>query len=162
MNDEQQELSNEERAWRATPDMVVLAIEKQAREFYSEERLERAGELVEKLVKMRPKNSQYWALLGVIHRRRDQLVPALQYLQEASELDPSNRNALVNLGECLVIAGQVVEGADILRAVFDMGYQEGKPPAEHDVFTKRAGAQLAILQKVVEGVEAGDFDEVQR
>lgn len=154
MSQEATEQSSTQKAWQATPDMAVLAVEQQARELYAEGRLNRARELVEKLVKMRPEVSQYWALLGVIHRRNDELVQALQCLQEAAELNPSNRNALVNLGESLVLAGKVPEGAEVLRAVFDMGYEEDKPPEDHDEFTKRAGAQLAIIQKVLEGVEA--------
>ncbi len=151
---EQNGLTDDERAWRSTPDTVVLAVEEQARKFYSEGRLERARQLCEKLIKMRPQVSQYHALLGVIHRREDRLVPALQALQTAVDLDANNRNALVNLAECLVIAGKVPEGAKLLRAIFDEGYDPEKPPEEHDVFTKRAGAQLALLQKVVEGVSA--------
>lgn len=146
--------TDEQRAWEATPDMAVLAIEEQAREFYAEERLDRARDLAEKLIKMRPDISQYWALLGVIHRRQDRLVQALQSLQEAVDLDSSNRNALVNLGECLVIAGKVREGTNILRAVYEMGYDPDKPPEDHDVFTKRAGSQLAMLRQIFEGVEA--------
>lgn len=138
----------DEQAWRAAPDSVVWVIEQQARKFYGDDRLDRALELTEKLVRMRPDESQYWALLGVIQRRRDALVPALQYLQEAVDLDPSNRNALCNLGECLVLAGKVEEGAGVLRAVYDMGYDPETEPEDHDVFTKRAGAQLAILKQI--------------
>lgn len=151
---QQPETEQRRDAWESTPDMVVETIEQKARQYYADERLDRALELTEKLVRMRPEVSQYWALLGVVHRRLDELVPALQYLQEAVDLEPTNRNALVNLGECLVIAGKLKEGADVLRAVFEMGYDQEVEPEDHDVFTKRAGAQLAILQKVVEDVEA--------
>lgn len=147
-----EQTTNEDRAWQAAPDPVVLAIEQQARQFYSEDRLDRALDLVEKLVKMRPDTSQYWALLGVIHRRQDRLVAALQALERAVDIAPENKNALVNLGECLVVAGKVPEGAKLLRAVYDMGYDPDMPPEEHDVFTKRAGAQLAMLSEIVDGV----------
>lgn len=142
------EKTKTQQAWEATPDLAVLAIEKQARKFYAEERLDRARELLEKLVKMRPQVGPYHALLGVIHRREDRWVPALQCLQRAVEIDSSDRNALVNLGESLVICGKVQEGADLLMTVFEMGFEKGKPPAEQDQLTKRAGAQLAILEKV--------------
>ncbi len=154
MTNEEQTKTDEERAWEATPNMVVMAIAEQAESFYSEGRLDRAGELTKKLVRMRPESSYYWTLLGVIHRRREETVQALQALQRAAELDASNKNALVNLGETLVIAGKVPEGAEMLRAVFEMGYDEEMAPEDHDVYTKRAGAQLAILQKVVEGIRA--------
>lgn len=142
--------SKTEEAWAATPDVAVVAVEKQARTFYGEDRLDRAEELYEKLTKMRPEVSEFHAMLGIIHRRRERMVRALQSLQRAAELDPTDRNALVNLGECLVTVGKVKEGADLLLAVFKMGYEKEKSPAEQDVFTKRAGAQLAILEKVGE------------
>lgn len=144
-----------QKAWEATPDMVVAAVETQATELYSKGRLERSQELFEKLVNMRPKIAHYHAMLGIIHRRQDRLVKALQSLQRAAELDPTDRNALVNLGESLVIAGKVLEGAEVLRAVFQMGYEKGKPASEQDQFTKRAGAQLAILQQIAQGVKDG-------
>lgn len=130
--------------------MVVLTVEEQAKTFYSDGRLDRAQQLFEKLVKMRPKASPYWSMLGVIHRRREQLVPALQCLQQAVDLDSSNRNALVNLGETLVLAGKVEEGADVLRAVFEMGFVEGTPAEDQDVLTKRAGAELAMLREAAQ------------
>lgn len=138
----------EARAWKATPDVAVMAVEEQARRFYSEDRLDRAGEHYEKLTKMRPEVSDFEAMLGIIHRREGRMVRALQHLQRAAELDSTNRNALVNLGECLVMVGKVKAGADLLIAVFKMGYEKGKPAAEQDVFTKRAGAQLALLERV--------------
>lgn len=142
--------SREKRAWEATPDVAVVAIDEQARTFYGQNRLDRAQELYEKLVRMRPEVSEYHAMLGIIHRRQDRLITALQHLQKAAEIDPTDRNALVNLGECLVIAGKVKAGADLLIEVFKMGYEKDKPPVEQDEFTKRAGAQLAILEKVGE------------
>lgn len=147
---QQAEKSDEERAWEATPDMVVITIMEQVKTFYGEGRLDRARELLEKVVKMRPAANQAWAFLGVIHRRQDRLVKALQCLQTAVELDSSDRNALVNLAETLTIVGKVEEGVDLLRAVFEMGYVQGEPPEEQDIITRRAGSQLAILQKVWE------------
>ena len=139
-------------AWQATPDMVVLAVDQQAQRFYAEGRLARARELFEKLLRMRPEVSQFWAMLGVIHRREERLVQALQCLQQAVELDTENRNALVNLGETLVLAGKVDEGTEVLRALFDISRVEGKPAREQDVFTKRAGAQLAIIKEIADAI----------
>lgn len=161
MSETSDEKTNEEIAWEAVPTTVVLAIEQQAKRFYAEERLDRARELSEKLVKMRPESSQHWALCGVIYRRHGRLLRALKCLQKAVELDSSNKNALVNLGESLILVGKVVEGADILRVVFENGYDADKTPAEHDVFTKRAGAQLQILNRVAEAAQAGELDEVR-
>lgn len=152
---ERQEKTARQRAWEATPDLVVAAVENQATEFYTKGRLERSQELFEKLVVMRPQVAHYHSMLGIVHRRQGRLVKGLQSLQRAAELDPDDRNALVNLGESLVIAGKVLEGADVLRAVFQMGYERGKPPSEQDQFTKRAGAQLAILEQIARGVKEG-------
>ena len=158
MSDINDEKTSKELAWEATPDAIALAIQEQATKFYSDGRLERSQELLEKLVKMRPKAGPVWGLLGVVHRRQKRMVKALQCLQKAAELDPTDRNSLVNLGECLVIAGKVEEGAKILHAVFEMGYDEDKAPEDHDVFTRRAGAQLALMRKVFEAVEAGEVE----
>lgn len=149
--------SDEQRAWESTPDLVVLAIEQQAQRLYGDERLDRARELYEKLVKMRPRGSQYWAMLGVIHRRQGHLVRALKALERAVDIQPENRNALVNFGEALVLAGKPEEGAQILRAVFDMGYDPDKEAKDHDVITKRAGAQLAVLHEIAQGVLSGEI-----
>ena len=149
--------SDEEQAWQATPNRVVLAIDQQAKSFYSEGRLSRARMLYKKLVRMRPEASQFWAMLGIIHRRQDRIVQALQCLQQAVELDSGNRNALVNLGESLVLAGKIEEGTEVLRAVYDMSRVEGKSAQEQDVFTKRAGAQLAILKEIADAVISGEI-----
>lgn len=146
------EMSRED-AWESTPDPIALAILEQAKRFYADDRLDRARELAETLISMRPDAGPCWAFLGVIHRRQDRLVAALQCLQRAAELDPTDRNALANLGESLVLAGKLEEGARILRALFEMGYVPGTPPEEQDPFTRRAGAQLALLQKVLQALE---------
>ncbi|MFU8803537.1 MAG: tetratricopeptide repeat protein [Bradymonadaceae bacterium] len=138
-------------AMRATPDLVVFQLETTAIEHYQAERLDRAGEFLEKLVEMRPENVDYWALLGVIRRRQGRRIPALEALNQAVELDPTDKNALINLAETLVEAGKVEEGVDLLRAIFEMDYVKGKPAAEQDYFTQRAGAQLAIIKEVLEG-----------
>ncbi len=145
---------SEQNAWEATPVAVVLTIEEQARQFYSARRLGRARQHYEKLVKMRPEVSQYWMMLGVIYRRQNRLVKALTCLQRAVDLDSGSRNALLNLGECLVLAGKLEEGVDILRAVFEMGFVDGKSAEEQDQMTKRAGAQLAMLREIARSVRA--------
>lgn len=153
--------TNEDRAWRAAPDLVVFTVEQQARRFYDDQRMERALHLYEKLVRMRPEASQYRAMVGIIYRRQQRLVKALKALERAVDLNPTNRNALVNLGESLILAGKPVEGTRVLRAVFEMGYTKGKPPADHDAITKRAGAQLAMLHDIADGVvEQADFGDV--
>ena len=144
--------STNERAWRAIPPMVVLTIEEQATSFYTGGRLHRARQLFEILVKMRPSAAQCWMMLGVIHRRNGDLIRALTSLQRAAELDATNRAALINLGECLVLAGRIEEGVDVMRAVFDMGFVDGAPAVDQDGMTKRAGAQLAVLRELAEAM----------
>lgn len=161
MTDNAQEKTDRQKAWEATPNMVVMTIADRAMAFYSEGRLDRAQDLLQKLVKMRPESSSYWALLGVIHRRKNRIVTALQCLQKAAELDPSNQSALVNLGESLIMVGKLEEGVEVLGAVFNMSVDSDKPVEEQDMMTKRAGAQLAIIEKVCEAAQAGELEEVR-
>ena len=160
MSEENQEKTAQQKAWQATPNMVVTTIADQALALYSEGRLERARDLLLKLVKMRPGSSTFWSLLGVIYRRQNRPVTALQCLQQAAELDPSNRNALTNLGETLVMVGKLEEGIEVLSAVFQMGVVKGEPAQAQDMMTKRAGAQLGIIEKIAQAAEAGEFDEI--
>lgn len=136
----------------SAPDVVVAALASQAERFYAEDRLDRAQEILEILVKYRPDAGPFWSFLGVVHRRQDRLVPALQCLQRALDLDPDDKNALVNLGETLIIIGKVTEGAGLLRALFEDGYDPQRPPFEQDLFTRRAGAQLALLVSLAEEI----------
>lgn len=132
-----------------TPDIIVDQMEATAVEYYRRDDLERAGDYLEKLVQMRPDEADYWCLLGVIHRRRDRRGSALRCLKTAAEIAPEDRNVLVNLGETLIEVGRVPAGVDLLRAVFEEGYDPEKPPKEQDELTIRAGAILELTQKSI-------------
>ncbi|RAL23105.1 hypothetical protein DL240_09490 [Lujinxingia litoralis] len=149
----EKEQSSTERAWQAAPDIVAAQVQALARKYYEQGELDRAREVLEKLVKMRPRCAWAHALLGVVQRRQGRMVKALESLQRAAEIDPDDRNTLVNLGECLVIAGKVPQGVDVLRAVFEMGYDPALAPEEHDAFTRRAGAQLEVIQRAARMVQ---------
>ena len=133
-----------------TPDLIVDQIEAAAITHYQDDRLDRSRALLEKLLLMRPNHAPYWTLLGVIYRRQERRPAALTYFRKAVSVDPSDRNALVNLGETLVEAGQVREGVRLLRAVFDQGRDPERAPAEQDPLTIRAGADLAFIQAFAE------------
>jgi predicted Zn-dependent protease len=141
-------------ALEMTPDIIVGQLEASAYEYYRRDQLARARDYLEKLVKMRPEQAQYWGLLGVIFRRQQRRAAALHCLKKAAELDEDDRNILVNLGETLVEVGQVPAGVEVLRAVFEAGYDPDKPPAEQDEFTIRAGAMLEFIQQAI-----GEFME---
>lgn len=145
----------QERAFLYT-DEIVQQLEACALTYYKQDELIRARNYVEKLVKIRPENAQYWTLLGVICRRQDQRGPALQFLKRAAELDPKDFNTLLNLGETLVEIGQVPAGVELLRAVFKEGYDPNKSPEEQDEFTIRSGAILAFVQKSLRGYIASE------
>ncbi len=136
-------------AWEQTPQILFEAIVHRAQDYYSEGRLDRSRELLEKAIKIRPGHGPSWYLLGVIHRREERLPSALICLQRAADIDPSDRGALVNLGESLILAGKVPEGVALLRALFEDGRDPHLPPAEQDSITRRAGAQLAILASLL-------------
>ncbi|TXD36478.1 tetratricopeptide repeat protein [Lujinxingia vulgaris] len=154
MSEQQKSKSETEQAWEAAPDLVAAQTQELARRFYKKGELGRAEEVLGKLIKMRPAMSWAHALLGVVYRRQGRLLKALESLQRAAEIDNTDRNTLVNLGECLVLAGKVPEGVDVLRAVFEMGYDPEKAPEEHDMLTRRAGAQLEVIQRAARKVEA--------
>jgi predicted Zn-dependent protease len=130
-----------------TPDAIVAQLEACAVEFYGKKKLARARSYLEQLVLMRPDDAKFWALLGVVCRRQNRRGAALKCLKRAAELDPEDFNILVNLGETLIEVGKVPAGVDLLRAVFDEGYDSSKPPEEQDEFTIRSGATLEFIQK---------------
>ncbi len=133
-----------------TPDIIVDQLEATALEYYGRDQLDRARQYLDKLVKMRPKKVRYWTLLGVVYRRQKRRAAALNCLKTAAELDPEDRNTLVNLGETLIEVGKVPAGVDLLRAVFEEGRDPSKPPEEQDEFTIRAGATLEFVQKSID------------
>lgn len=142
-------------ALEMTPDIIVDQLEATALEYYQAGRLDRARDYLDKLVMMRPKRANYWALLGVVFRRQNRRAAALTALKKAAEIDGEDRNVLVNLGETLLEVGKVEAGTELLRAVFEEGYEPQKAPAEQDEFTIRAGADLEFVQRAIRGfVEA--------
>ena len=138
--------------WQAVPGWLVLTLEAQAEEHYGAGRLDRAMTAYRRLIEMRPSASQYWAMLGIIHRRQGEVVAGLEALQRSVELDANNRNGLVNLGEMLIGAGKVEEGVELLKVVFEMGYREDVSVEEQDMMTRRAGAQLAMMERLAREV----------
>jgi len=156
-----QEEKQTENSLRHTPDAVVTQLEAAAVKLYGQKKLGRARGYLEQLVLMRPENAKYWALLGVIWRRQKQRGAALKCLKRAAELDPTDFNALVNLGETLVEVGQVPAGVELLRAVFDEGFDPSKSPEEQDEMTIRSGAMLEFVQKSLRAYVASEKDEAQ-
>lgn len=142
----------EREGWQKVPGWWVLTLEAQGEAHYGAGRLERAMAVYQRLIEMRPEASQYWAMLGIIHRRRGEVVQGLEALQRSVELDAHNRNGLVNLGEMLIGAGKVEEGVELLKVVFEMGYREGLSVEDQDQMTRRAGAQLAMMERLAREV----------
>lgn len=152
--DESMAFSDTVDALEMTPDIIVDQLEATAIEYYQAGRLGRAREYLDKLVMMRPERANYWALLGVVFRRQDRRAAALGALKKAAEIDGGDRNVLVNLGETLIEVGKVEAGVELLRALFEEGYEPQKAPAEQDEFTIRAGATLEFVQKAIRSFEA--------
>lgn len=150
-------------ALEMTPDLIVDQLAASAEEYYKRGKLNHARDYLDQLVMMRPQEPQYWTLLGVIHRRQQRRAAALQCFKKATELDPENRNTLVNLGETLIEVGKVPAGVDLLRAVFELGFDPDKAPEEQDEFTIRAGATLEFVQKGIrEFIDVKKESEVDR
>lgn len=153
--------TNAPNALEETPDAVVAQLEAAAAKLYSQKKLSTARNYLEQLVVMRPENAEYWTLLGVIWRRQNQRGAALKCLKRAAELDPHDFNTLVNLGETLVEVGQVPAGVDLLRAVFDEGFDPAKSPEEQDELIIRSGAMLEFIQKSLRAYVDSEKDEAQ-
>jgi predicted Zn-dependent protease len=134
-------------ALEMTPDVIVDQLAASAMKYYQRDKLDQARDFLEQLVTIRPDDPEHWTLLGVIHRRQKRRAAALQCLKKAVELDGEDKNILVNLGETLIEVGQVPAGVDLLRAVFEEGYDPSKPPEEQDEFTIRTGATLEFVQQ---------------
>jgi len=145
---------------RKTPDHVVMQCEATAMEFYRRDQLDRALDMLEKLVLIRPDEPTYWTLMGVVFRRKNRRAPALSCLRRAVELDRDDRNSLINLAEVLVEVGKVPEGVDLMRAVFEQGFDPALSPEEHDPITIRAGAQLEFIGGMLDHFIDGARDDL--
>lgn len=148
-------------ALQETPDAIVAQLEAAAVKLYGQKKLTQARGYLEQLVVMRPENAKYWALMGVIWRRQKQRGAALKCLKRAAELDPEDFNTLVNLGETLVEVGQVPAGVELLRAVFEEGFDPSKPPEEQDEMTIRSGAMLEFIQKSLHAYVDAEKNETE-
>ena len=141
-----------EGALTQAPDALVLTIFEQAREHLERGSLERAHDAATILVQMRPHEASLWTFKGHICRRLRRYGPALQALTLATQLDPHSRQAMLELGESLCLAGKPVEGLELVRAVFEQGRLKDKPPAQQDHVTQRAGVLLEGVQRSVAAV----------
>ena len=135
---------------RTTPDTAVLQLEAAATALYRDGQLEKAEDLLENLVLMRPHEHTYWTLLGVVYRRRKRKAAALSCLRKAARLDRTDANTLINLAETLLEVGKLDEGVGLLRSIFEAHYDPGLPRDEQSATTIRAGAQLELVQKILE------------
>lgn len=129
------------------PDALVAQLVLQAQDHLEHKRFDRAAPIAQVLVHMRPDAAPMWTLLGHVYRRERRFGPALKALTHATKLDSSDRSAMVELGEVLCLVGRPVEGLELVRAVFEMGREQGQPPAAQDPLTIRAGALLEGVQK---------------
>lgn len=154
--------TTQETSLHRAPDAMVAQLEKVAMEYYESENFDRAAEHVEMLVQLRPHNVNYACLLGVCYRRMGLRVKALMALKRAVELDPTDKNSLINLAETLAEVGKVKEAVDLMREIFLAEYDPNKPAEDQDYFTKRAGMQLAVIKGILEGYAGKKRHELQQ
>lgn len=128
------------------PDPIVTYLLTRATEYESMERYDHALQAVEVLLEMRPDAPSLWTYFGALSRKAGRRLDALRALQRAIELDPNDRGTQLELGETLCQSGKPKEGVDLIRAVFDAGYDPSKPQNEQDLHTIRAGALLEAIQ----------------
>ena len=134
----------------AVPETLITQLEVLAAEHYKEERLSHAADILNTLVRWCPERADLWLFLGVIERRRERLGSALTALEQATTIEPENREALLHLGETLCKARRPREGVALLRAVFEMGHDPALPPEGQDALTIRAGACLEAIKSSLE------------
>ncbi|MFU8804215.1 MAG: tetratricopeptide repeat protein [Bradymonadaceae bacterium] len=126
-------------------------LEANAMTHYQTGRLIQAQGLMERVVEMRPKRSDYWCFLGVIRRRQGDRIAALVALQKAVEVDERNHPALRNLAEVLIESGKVGDGMALINALAELGRVRGSSAFEKRYIAKKAMEQQAIIKRVVEG-----------
>lgn len=119
-----------------------------AYDHYKGERWEAAEMALDLLIDMESEVAEYWTLRGIVKRELEKHEESLNSLQKAHELDPADRNTLINLAEVLVINGKIREGVELLAKIFNGGYDAELSPAAQDAVTRRAGFNIAALRRL--------------
>ena len=78
-------------------------------------RLSQAEDICREIVKLSPRTSEAYNILGIIYQERELIDDAVSVLHKAVELDGSNANAFFNLGTVLGKNGQYEQAATSLR-----------------------------------------------
>ncbi len=141
------------------PDALVKASVDAFIEHFENKNMERAQRAAQVLVEMRPEQPSFWASLAIAQRALGRKVPALDAIRKSVELDPSDREHLLVMGELLIEVGKPFEGVELVQAVFDEGHVSDREPAKQDPVTIRAGAILEGIQK---GIQALHEQQEQR
>lgn len=141
------------------PRILVDRAEALAFHHYSEDRLQAAASVLERLLQYVPDRTDLWTLLGVIERRREDYGASVAALRRALEIDNENVNAAINLAEVLVSIGRVPTGVELLEGIFEEGRKPELEPAEQDEYVIRAGAQLEFIKRTLEAIR--DSDEIR-
>jgi len=93
------------------------AIAALAAEALAADRLETAGEILEGLVVLNPRDAQAWALLSTAYRRRGHPEAARACAEAAARLDPGDAQVRLARAEALLAGGQAAAGREELRAL---------------------------------------------
>lgn len=84
-------------------------------------RLEEAQKLFAGLTVLAPKMGYPWQALGLIARRRGDLSRAIGCFKHAQQLEPTNTEVRLGLGEVLLLAGEHAEARGALAYVIAHG-----------------------------------------
>lgn len=76
---------------------------------------ESAVGLIERAIRLKPREPRYYSNCGEIYRRMGKLDPAVAYLRQALLLDPQYSMAHGNLGSALLDQGKTIQAIDSLR-----------------------------------------------
>ena len=129
------------------PDVLVKTSVDAFIEHFENKNMERAQQAAQVLVEMRPTQPVFWASLAAAQRALGRKVPSLDAIRKSVELDPTDREHVLVMGELLIEVGKPLEGVELVQAVFDEGHVAGVEPAKQDPVTIRAGAILEGIQK---------------
>ncbi len=120
-----------------------------ASRWYSQGRYKQAATVFQGLVAL-DENAYYGhAGLGAIALVQEQYEEASVHLRRAFAIVPDDLTIAVNLGEALVMSGELAEGLQILNTAMD------QDPDHKDPFVNRARSLIHGLRNQIEQTQAG-------
>ena len=124
-------------------DSNYYEIEMVAHNFYTQKRYSKAITILEGLFSLDRQRHYPLLLMGEVQMAKNNLDEALNYLQEALEVEPTDATTLLKLGELHIKAERPEEGKKVLTQLVEMKDLSGRARVKQ----QRAEVILHTLQK---------------